>query len=374
MAARRPLVLGADGKPKQLQAGDTLDGAVAGLVPFAVNARLSLVSGNPVGVATSAGTIYWEPYLGNRYPLYDGAEWVGYELTSALSVSVPSTLFRMFDVFVWDNSGTPVLETQDWTQASGAISGATNASPIVLTLSLGHGLVDGDLIGVAGVGGNTALNGQIWQCAATTATTTALFGSTGNGAYTAGGTWYKVNGQSNSGITTQNGIPVDSGDSGKLYLGNGMTDGVSGQCTVRPSPGKCWLSNLYNTIDYTLTFFDSSAHTYASTTNRPWNGNGNSQLSYMVPYAGPITEYGNCSPLVSGGGGSAFPIVGFGNQNINVANRYVAGTGGLTAERYGVVGFTDYSEGLSWSGIVEGNLAAGTGTYTQIVAQLRIRR
>jgi hypothetical protein len=259
MATRKPLVIGSSGKPQQLQAGDTLDGAAAGTPPFVVNARLSLVSGNPTGEATSASTIYLEPYLGNKYMLYSGSAWVEYILSSALSVAVPSTLFRMFDVFVYDNAGTPTLETQNWSQSSGAISGATNASPIVLTLASGHGLVDGDLIGIAGVGGNTAANGQIWQIGATTATTTGLFGSTGNGAYTSGGTWYKVNGQTNSGITTQNGVPVDSGATGKLYLGVGMTDGVSGQCTVRSSPGKCWLSNLYNPIEYVLTYFDSSA-------------------------------------------------------------------------------------------------------------------
>jgi hypothetical protein len=278
----------------------------------------------------------------------------------------------MFDVFVYYSGVVLALETANWSQNSGAISGATNTTPIVLTIASGHGLVDGDLIGVAGLVGNTSANGHIWQCSATTATTTTLLGSAGNGAYSSGGTWYKVNGQTNSGLTTQDGIIVKSGDASRRYIGIGMTIGTSGQCTCNGSRG--WLTNKYNKIDHVLTYFDASAHTYASTTNRPWNGSGLAQLSYVVPRGDTIVEQGNCSPLVSGGGGSAFPAVGFGNQNINVLNRYVAGTGGLTSERYGVPGMTEYTEGLSWSGIVEGNLAAGTGTYTQIVAQLLVKR
>lgn len=65
------------------------------------------------------------------------------------------------------------------------ITGATNASPIVLSATA-HGFVDGDLVTVDGVGGNTAAN-ESWQVASATADTFALFGSTGNAAYTSGG-------------------------------------------------------------------------------------------------------------------------------------------------------------------------------------------
>src|SRR6202042_1697144 len=38
------------------------------------------------------------------------------------------------------------------------VTGATNATPIVVTTSANHGLTSGDLVAVHGVGGNTAAN------------------------------------------------------------------------------------------------------------------------------------------------------------------------------------------------------------------------
>jgi hypothetical protein len=65
------------------------------------------------------------------------------------------------------------------------ISGATNATPIVLTLAAGHGLKTGDRIAVAGITGNTGANGE-WTLGNVGATTATLVGSVGNGTY--GGT------------------------------------------------------------------------------------------------------------------------------------------------------------------------------------------
>lgn len=70
----------------------------------------------------------------------------------------------------------------------GTITGATNASPIVIT-SASHGLQNGQRVTVSGVGGNTAANGT-FKVANVTTDTFELSGSTGNGAYTSGGTWH----------------------------------------------------------------------------------------------------------------------------------------------------------------------------------------
>jgi hypothetical protein len=67
------------------------------------------------------------------------------------------------------------------------VTGATNASPIVIT-STAHGLTTGTRVTVAGVGGNTAANGT-HTITRIDANTFSLDGSTGNGAYTSGGTW-----------------------------------------------------------------------------------------------------------------------------------------------------------------------------------------
>lgn len=72
-----------------------------------------------------------------------------------------------------------------------AVTGATNATPIVLTITA-HGWANGDIILVAGVGGNLAANG-IWkvanQATNTVELTNPVSGSNvvGSGAYTSGG-------------------------------------------------------------------------------------------------------------------------------------------------------------------------------------------
>ena len=66
------------------------------------------------------------------------------------------------------------------------ISGATNATPIVITAAHGIPVGDVDVMQISGVGGNTAANGT-WIVQALTTTTLALRGSAGNGAYTTGG-------------------------------------------------------------------------------------------------------------------------------------------------------------------------------------------
>ncbi len=77
-----------------------------------------------------------------------------------------------------------------------AVTGATNASPIVLTLTA-HGYANGDIIVVKNVAGNTAANGT-WQVANQATNTVELktvkdgLNSTGNGAYTSGGTAFNL--------------------------------------------------------------------------------------------------------------------------------------------------------------------------------------
>jgi len=72
-----------------------------------------------------------------------------------------------------------------------AITGATNATPIVITAT-SHGFTNGDLVFVDGVGGNLAANG-LWSISGVAANTFNLTdyisgsNSTGSAAYTSGG-------------------------------------------------------------------------------------------------------------------------------------------------------------------------------------------
>lgn len=65
------------------------------------------------------------------------------------------------------------------------ITGGTNATPIVATVTAGHRLKNGDRIAIAGVTTLTAMNGE-WSASSVAATAATLDGSAGNGTY--GGT------------------------------------------------------------------------------------------------------------------------------------------------------------------------------------------
>lgn len=79
--------------------------------------RLTLTTAVPVTTAdvTAAGTIYFTPYGGNLIALYDGSsKWIVYPFTE-LSLALTATSGKPYDVFVYDNAGTPTLETLVWT-------------------------------------------------------------------------------------------------------------------------------------------------------------------------------------------------------------------------------------------------------------------
>ncbi|MBL7988904.1 MAG: hypothetical protein JNJ94_12645 [Chlorobi bacterium] len=78
-----------------------------------------------------------------------------------------------------------------------AVSGATNATPIVVTTSATHGLSTGDKVAICGVGGNTNANGVFSITVLSTTTFSVQDVRTGtdiagSGSYTSGGYVIKV--------------------------------------------------------------------------------------------------------------------------------------------------------------------------------------
>jgi len=71
-------------------------------------------------------------------------------------------------------------------KAAKSVTQATNATPVVVSCA-GHGRENEDLVTLSGVGGNTAANSG-WQVMGKTTDTFELLGSSGNAAYTSGGT------------------------------------------------------------------------------------------------------------------------------------------------------------------------------------------
>lgn len=86
-------------------------------------------------------------------------------------------------IAIGDVSALPDITTD----LSVSVTGATNATPIVITTASAHGLHDGAIVTVSGVGGNTAANG-VFVVTYDSDTTLELDNSAGNGAYTSGGT------------------------------------------------------------------------------------------------------------------------------------------------------------------------------------------
>jgi hypothetical protein len=87
------------------------------LVAPAQDFRLTLTTAVPVTTAdvTGATTIYCTPYKGNRISLYDGTNW-NVRTSAEFSLGLGTiTSAKPYDVFCYDNAGTPTLEFLAWT-------------------------------------------------------------------------------------------------------------------------------------------------------------------------------------------------------------------------------------------------------------------
>lgn len=110
--------------------GLTLTGSLPFTISLTQNAlaggRLTLTSGTPVTTAdvTAAATLYYSPYTGSLISLYDGSKWVT-RSTAEISIAVPATTSQMYDVWVYDNAGTPALELLAWTNDTTRATGLT---------------------------------------------------------------------------------------------------------------------------------------------------------------------------------------------------------------------------------------------------------
>lgn len=90
--------------------------------------RLTLTSGTPVTTAdvSTAATLYWTPYTGNRVSLYDGTNWQAHA-TAEISLALAGTSATTnYDVFVYDNSGVVTIDslvawTNDTTRATSLV-------------------------------------------------------------------------------------------------------------------------------------------------------------------------------------------------------------------------------------------------------------
>jgi hypothetical protein len=244
---------------------------------------LTLVSGQTVMIndVTAATTLYYTPDTSGLVPIYAGSAWIGFpfsELSCALNAT-QQAIGTAHDVFVINVSGSPTLVIGPaWRNpgaATGVITGVSNATPIVVTAT--NTLVNGDIVYLAGVKGNTAANGA-WTVSAASGTGFTLTGSVGNGAYTSGtGTFSsRGNGSGTTQLARQNGLytnavqmtayngatPYTVSAGQGTYVGSILIDATAGQLTCTKSWGqsrKWGVWNAYNRKNITMLFGDSTA-------------------------------------------------------------------------------------------------------------------
>lgn len=227
------------------------------------NYRLSVSSSDPEpGDTTGASTIYNKEYNGNAVDIYNGSGWTTYTALS-LSIGVPgSQYFRIYDVYLDYNLGTPQLVVTPWDsggQVTKTITAATAANPCVITTSAAHGLSIGDKIGITkgtgtGTGWTDAAMGldrkEFYVSAVPTTTTIELEGCDTSAltfsTFTGSPTLYKIPASRTTAIVRQNGTWCKSGTLTHRLLGTFKTNGAG---TVDDSSASARnLSNVDNKV------------------------------------------------------------------------------------------------------------------------------
>ncbi len=251
---------------------------------------MTVVSGDPLPVTdqTAKTALYFTPFTSNEIGLYDGAGWVGLSFSEA-SVSVSGvSADQIFDVFGYLSGGALALELVNWNRPTGSITGATSAaapttvppSDITIT-SNAHGLVNGNLVRVTGVGGQTGANGLWYVINATTNTFDLHRSDKNNGlTYTSGGTWVQVNPTRATSLVRQDGILSKSGDTTRRYLGTCRIGETAGQ--TEDSKSKRFVFNMYNRVQRLVSYLDNylySGNNYYdfSPATSYWRQQGNTQ-------------------------------------------------------------------------------------------------
>jgi hypothetical protein len=267
--------------------------------------RLTLSTGDPVPKSdvTGAATLYYTPYWGNEITLYDTVAAAWETLTFAeTSLSISGlTANTLYDIWGYNNSGTFALESLSWgTDAAYNITAATAADPCVITYSnTVQAFAVGNDVCIQGITGN--INTKIHEVASVTAIATVIGGSsysitveidTTGLTYASDGTVRLLDNTRVTAITTQNGIPVKTGDASRRYLGTLLIRGDGGECD--DSKYRRYLGNYYNrenrfvqapiTTATSFTYTGAAGYNLFSVPNSAYEGF--CRVSMVAPYNG----------------------------------------------------------------------------------------
>lgn len=97
---------------------DTLQAILS--IKDVADGRLTLESGVPISTSAQSNktTLYYTFYTGNKIGLYDGTSW-HVRTFAELSIAVGAyTASKPYDIWVYDNAGTPALDSTVWTDAT----------------------------------------------------------------------------------------------------------------------------------------------------------------------------------------------------------------------------------------------------------------
>lgn len=243
--------------------------------------RVTATSGLPVTTAdvTAATSVYVTPCRGNRMWLPDSNSVWRRRTFAEITVALAGlTASKPYDLFAYDNLGAVAIETNAWRNGGQAITGATNATPIVITAAA-HGLGNGDQVYVNGVQGTTAANGT-WIVANVAANTYELQGSVGNGVYTAATGWMTARASTGL-LALLNGMLVKSAATTRLYLGTVYINSSGGQTDDAFGKRNVW--NHYNQRKRPMRHFDPTASwTYQTAAYRQARADATNQLECCI--------------------------------------------------------------------------------------------
>ncbi|HYF49517.1 MAG TPA: hypothetical protein VEJ63_08930 [Planctomycetota bacterium] len=260
-------------------------------------------------------SLYFTPCRGSRVSLYDGSRWKVHafsEIQLALSSLNPGGIY---DVFAYDNAGSVALETLQWTNTSAAITAASGSGVVIQVTSNGHGLSNGDRVWIHGMNGNTAGNDKRWCVQNATANTFELAGSTGNGTYTSGGTWRKMNVSRATSLTLQDGVPCKTGALTRRYIGSFVATAAN---QTEDSAQRRFVWNMYNAHRRPLRVLESTdSWTYSSATVRPLNNSGANSIDVLIGYAQSMVML-DAFVLANSSTAGSTPAAGIGENSTSV--------------------------------------------------------
>lgn len=249
--------------------------AASGLTHHGGRLSLSSTLSNPIADQVNATTVYLLPHIHNKTYVYVGGSWVQRTIVGQ-SLPISLGVFRKFDIYEFDNAGVLTLDANPWDSAGQVqftVTNATIANPCVLTTSVAHSIVVGDLIGVyAAAATGTAwsdadrgLHGRRCYVSAVTGTTITVEGmdTTGLAITNYVGVFIaRIPTSPTVGTATQDGVLVKSGDASRRFLGTVESDGGG---LLQDSTSQRLVSNWYNReaarlkSDHAITSFVSAS-------------------------------------------------------------------------------------------------------------------